>query len=104
METRSRLQCERELISSFPGILLALGRESVEEEKKNRGTAVPIFVIYPSPAAARDEISRNPFLRSRTLETSQLPTSGRSSHLTLIQLKTLDDRAKQRRIDHENFN
>lgn len=56
----------------------------------------------PPPARLTPKYPANPFPQSRTLETSHLPL-GRSSRLTLIQLKT-SDRAKQRRIDHENFN
>lgn len=63
---------------------------------------LPEFATKPIPRPT-SKYPTNPFLQSRTLETSHLPL-GRSSRLALIQLKTPDDRAKQQRIDHENFN
>lgn len=78
--------------------------ESVESAgKRNRAACLchlPEPAIEPIPTS---KYPTNPFLQSRTLETSHLPL-GRSSRLALIQLKTPDDRAKQQRIDHENFN
>lgn len=76
-------------------------------ESAGRGnTELLISVIYLATSQTHPRLApkypANPFPQSRTLETSHLPL-GRSSRLTLIQLKT-SDRAKQRRIDHENFN
>lgn len=71
-----------------------------------RETGLLVSVIYLSPlyqARPLHQISLQPLSVISTLETSYLPL-GRSGRLALIQLKTPDDRAKQRRIDHENFN
>lgn len=84
----------------------SLPAESVESAGKGN-TELLISVIYLAASQTHPRTTpkypADPFPQSRTLETSHLPLS-RSSRLTLIQLKTSDDRAKQRRIDHENFN
>lgn len=84
----------------------SLPAESVESAGRGN-TELLISVIYLAASQTHPRTTpkypADPFPQSRTLETSHLPLS-RSSRLTLIQLKTSDDRAKQRRIDHENFN
>lgn len=83
----------------------SLPAASVESAGKGN-TELLISVIYLAASQTNPRLipkyPANPFPQSRTLETSHL-SLGRSSRLTLIQLKT-SDRAKQRRIDHENFN
>lgn len=79
---------------------------SVESAGKgNTGLLISVIYFGTSQTHPRSipKYPANPFSQSRTLETSHLPL-GCFSCLTLIQLKTSDDRAKQRRIDHENFN
>lgn len=100
----------------FPGMPLtpaSLGEFGGIGWKRERSrSSLSFYLSHPPPNppstsgfAPLSEISPpTPFLQSRTLETSLHLPLGRSSRLTLIQLKTSDDRAKQRRIDHENFN
>lgn len=86
---------------------LTSGDTSLPAESAEKGNTVAHLCHLPrylgKPARSTPKYPANPFPQSRTLETSRLPL-GRCSRLTLIQLKTSDDRAKQQRIDHENFN
>lgn len=91
----------------FPGDA-SLPANSVESGGKGNGVAHLCHFTWVTHQTHRHrptlKYPADPFLQSRTLETSLHLPLGRSSRLALIQLKTSDDRAKQRRIDHENFN
>lgn len=93
------------LISSFPGCF-APG-QSVESAGKGNRVAhlchLPEFATKPTTASFRN-IPPTPFYNLAPSKRATFPSVALYSRLTLIQLKTSDDRAKQRRINHENFN